>query len=139
MILLFLLLLFAAFSDLLYAKIPNALILFGISAAVAELNYRSQVSILLQRIVVFISIFIVLYIFYSCGSLGAGDIKLLQLMSLYMDLNDLLVLLLLSFSGWLVIDTLMDYAGKKSLNSKKKIRMAVPVFIGYGLWYLINI
>lgn len=135
-ILLFLLLFFAAVSDAIEAKIPNVLIIIGFITAPVLLIKEHKVDLLITGIICSLSIFCILYIFFQINLIGAGDIKLLMVMSLFLDVSTLLHILLFSLGNALPFYFVKERLTSLNTSQKRGIRMSIPIFLGYGLWYM---
>lgn len=135
-ILLFLLLFFAAVSDAIKAKIPNVLIIIGFITAPVILIKEHKAGLLFTGIVCALSIFCILYFFFQIKLIGAGDIKLLMMMALFLDVSTLLHILLFSFGNALPFYFVKERITSLNTSQKRGIRMSIPIFLGYGLWYL---
>lgn len=158
---LFLLLLLAALLDALWGKIPNWLNITGYLVGVVFTCYTLSFLDAIQRIVVSLVIFICMYLLFAIGCMGAGDVKLLMVLSMYASLKEFLVILMISFVLaaafslckmikynilWLRLALFASYL-QKCVQSRKvlpyvnsvdawqaKIHMAGPIFIGYCIW-----
>lgn len=135
-ILLFLLLFFAAISDAVETKIPNLLIIIGFVIAPVALIREHDIERLCSGIICAVSIFCILFFFFQMRLIGAGDIKLLMMMSLFLDVSMLLHILLFSFGNALPFYLIKEKFTEKTSPQKRGIRMSIPIFLGYGYWYL---
>ena len=135
-ILLFLLLFFAAVSDAIKAKIPNVVVAIGFIAAPVLLIREDKADLLITGIICSLSVFCVLYFFFQINLIGAGDIKLLMLMPLFLDMSTLLPILFFSFGNALLLYVMKENIFSQHTSQKRGIRMSIPIFLGYGLWYL---
>lgn len=68
-------------------KIPNVLILSGIFIGVIQIIWRENILLSLQQIPAMIIPILFLYPIFKIGGIGAGDIKLLSLVCLYLPLT----------------------------------------------------
>lgn len=136
-ILLFLILFCAALCDLKYLKIPNSLILLGICCSISILLVSLDFTTLVSRLLVSLIIFISLFSFFQIGILGAGDIKLLMMMSLFLSISELLQIVFISFNLTLLqLSTLSIFYHLKS-KYKETIPLAISIFWGYGFWIIV--
>ena len=134
-IVLFLLLFCAALWDMYHARIPNILIIFGALTAVFFWMSHDRET-LFRRAGVSFLIFVVLYAFFTVGRLGAGDVKLLMMLVLYIKPADFLTILFISFAGAVIFRGLMIMSGRHNYCGDMTVRLSVPLFMGYGLWYI---
>lgn len=139
LILLFLLLFFSALSDAICAKIPNVLILIGLIGSMVLRIYFRETDRMLRGMVLAAIIFSILYIFFQIGLIGAGDIKILMMMSMYLDVSNLLYILFISFGSYLPFHVVYTSYPYQKVPQKRGIRMSIPLFLGYGLWYLTTV
>ena len=78
----------AAIVDIFWLRIPNLCIIIGMCFGVAYqlgLKDASQLGFTVLRITL---VFLMLYPFYLCKGLGAGDIKLFMMMGCYLDTQE---------------------------------------------------
>ncbi len=155
-------LMIVSFVDILYYKIPNLWIGIGMAAGLL-LTAREDGMMALPKTVVFLfAIFLVFYLFYLSGGLGAGDVKLFIMLGSFLEgmtyVRCLLVAML--FAGiWAVIKIVRHREGRERLcylgryckkavvtgvldeyevdkgNKKGMIRLSIPVLISVLLLY----
>lgn len=131
-------LLIAALCDYKTSRIPNTVIISGALSAMAYCLVNKRYDRLWQGLAVAFTIFIILYVFFVIGILGAGDIKLLMMMALYLDAINLLLILFISCTCAVIVREI----GFIRIGEKyhiDRIKLSVPIFFGYGLWYLFSI
>ncbi|MCR5799675.1 MAG: prepilin peptidase [Lachnospiraceae bacterium] len=137
-VVLFLLLFCAALWDMYRARIPNILIIFGTLISVF-FWISHDMETLFKRVGVSFLIFVVLYAFFTVGGLGAGDVKLLMMLVLYIKPADFLTILFISFAGAVIFKGLMIMLGRHKYCGDMTVRLSVPLFMGYGLWYICTV
>ena len=97
---------------------------------------EDKADMLITGIICSLSVFCVLYFFFQINLIGAGDIKLLMLMPLFLDMSTLLPILFFSFGNALLLYVMKENIFSQHTSQKRGIRMSIPIFLGYGLWYL---
>lgn len=137
-ILLFMILFCAALCDLRYLKIPNGLILLGFGCSISILLLSLNFSILISRLFVSLIIFISLFSFFQIGILGAGDIKLLMMMSLFLNISELLQIVFISFNLTLLQLLVISIIYHLKSKYRETIPIAISFFWGYGFWIIVN-
>lgn len=165
-VVLFFILLLAAFTDLFWNVIPNWLNIVGYFVGIAYICFTLSYLDAVQRIGISFIIFAVFYFIFKIGCLGAGDIKLLMTASIYVDPKNFLLILLLSlflaaaisicimirqnilwtrlvlFASYLqkCIQNRVVYPYCDSEYEKQvTIHMAVPIFMGFCIWVSLKI
>lgn len=88
----------AVYMDLRSYKIPNLCILIGIISGSIMTFVSYSVVELLEAYLAMGILFIVFYPFYLLGGLGAGDIKLLMMTACFLQKEQLITYLLLTFA-----------------------------------------
>lgn len=118
-------LLFAAMLfDVLKRQIPNVLILAGVFVELMYLMLVDGIDGIFQGFVR-LGLFIpVLFLFFQCSVFGAGDLKLISIMSLVLSWGELGRWLCISVCLGLPIGILYRFRGEKSFP------FGVPLFIG---------
>lgn len=135
-ILLFTVLFCSAICDLKFRKVPNGIIILGFFSAISYLLLLSDYHHLFSRMIVSISIFIFLYLFFQIGVLGAGDIKLLMVMALFLNISELLQIIFISMSITIIQLLVLKFKSViQTLNIK--IPLANSLFWGYWLWIIL--
>jgi len=135
---LFLILFCAALCDLKYSKIPNGLIILGVCYSILILLLSFDITTLFSRFFISFIVFISLFSFFRIGILGAGDIKLLMMMSIFLNISDLLQIVFVSFSLTLVQLMVVSIFFQLSINLKRTMPLAISLFWGYGFWIVMN-
>lgn len=135
-ILLFLILFCIFICDLRFYKVPNKLLIVGTLGAITYNLYCGSFIALASNASACLFIFFSLYSFYQIGILGAGDIKLFMMMSLFLNISQLLIILLISFSITLFILIVLSITKCIKINGKSRIPLGVSVFFGYGFWFI---
>lgn len=135
-ILLFLILFCAALCDLRYLRIPNSLIILGYCCSISILLLSFDFTILISRLFISLMVFISLFSFFQIGILGAGDIKLLMVMSIFLNISDLLQIVFISFSLTLLQLLALSLFFHLQVKSKETIPLAISLFWGYGAWII---
>lgn len=157
----FFVLLTAASIDHFKGIIPNWLNLAGLIIGIGYNCYTSSYLNVILRIGISIVVFAVLYLFFMIGCIGAGDIKLIMVMCIYVGLYDFVKILLISLIVaavisvykmikyrilWFRVEIFVSYLQKCIQNrnilpyegaydsNQAIIHMAVPLFIGYCIW-----
>lgn len=146
-------LLVAAIVDIFWLRIPNLCIIVGMVLGVGYqlwLDEGSQLGYVALRVIM---VFMMLYPFYLCRGLGAGDIKLFMIMGCFLDTQEYvscLIVTMLLAGGCSVVKMvcfaqgrqrlvyLLEYCRKAALtgaidtyevdkkDSRKIIRLSVP-------------
>ncbi len=114
-----------AIDDYRRMKIDNLIILFGIISAGyfrCSLPYGDIFSLLKDAALPVV----VLFFFYCTGGLGAGDIKLISVVSLFTGFENTLYVIFFSGCAGLVLYAAVVLSGQKP----GKIRFAFPILIG---------
>ena len=150
-ILILLALVFAAFlSDLKFRKIPNIITVGGSILGLLFTIWSSAPWLIARRIVTAITVFAILYVFFKIGALGAGDIKLLMMISMYVNTADYIKIFVFSFA---VAAVMALYKIARSFIIHKRIvmyengdntkRLAIPlacaIFGGSCIWAISTI
>lgn len=86
----------AIITDMKYCKIPNLLIITGITAGLLISIANTQYSEALQSLICMAVIFVSFYPFYLLGGLGAGDIKLFMMTGCFIRNESLLSFILVT-------------------------------------------
>ncbi len=90
---------FAAFiTDLLHKKVPNRLVVTGTVVGFLFTIWSQAPFVIVKRFLGAVLIFGFLYLLYAVGTVGAGDVKLLMMISMYVDLSDYGHILILSLA-----------------------------------------
>ena len=76
----------AFLTDILRGRIPNLLIAVGFISGLVYLIADHSAAEICKRILASVLIFGLLFLFYAIGTMGAGDIKLLMMISMYVDI-----------------------------------------------------
>lgn len=121
---LFLLLAVAVYTDLQSDKIPNWLILSGLGVGIwtTDRFYKNSF--------IFISIILIFFPIFQMGALGAGDIKCLAMLSFYLTVSQMLSMLFFTFLIGTIWGMGKSIFYRTNLQKKKKIHLAVPIFLG---------
>ncbi len=131
-LILFVFLFLAAVLDYKFGRIPNRITL---SAYLTGIGYIAcfYPDMLVIRILTSIAILLLLYLFFSMSMLGAGDIKLLMMISIFMEAKILAELILIAAMFSVVTAIARTIRNKKGVVDFLKVRvhMAVPIFISY--------
>ena len=93
---LFTILIFAAFFDVKYRRIPNWLIILGFIGAVILFPVSFTTTDICSKIIAVILPFLFSYPIYKIGAVGAGDIKLICLLGFFLSLRKVFSVILLS-------------------------------------------
>lgn len=130
---LFALLVCAFLCDLKCSKIPNALIITGIFTGILYTVFSCSLEELVNRLTITILVFAVLFPFFRLKMLGAGDVKLLMVITLFMGEDEYLKLMAVSFALALIIG-LIKYVNAKRFSKRiVTVRLAVPILGGFLL------
>lgn len=130
----FLLLMTAGIYDCRYSKIPNWLTASGYLFGLVFL-YIKQPEKIVTRIMTSLIIMFMLYAFFAVGQLGAGDIKLLMMLSIYMDIQDYIRVTV----GALIVSVIIGMV-KVFINKSKThllhitVHLAIPIFASFCGW-----
>lgn len=93
--LLLLLLLLATLADLKSDRIPNGFVVLGIAiGALCSLRHGSDIW---HMVVSMLLAFLLLYPLFKIGALGAGDVKIFMMIGSFVEVKELLMVLVLSF------------------------------------------
>ena len=122
-------LLVSVFTDTIKGKIPNRLILIG--SIVGILGTHELWSQLIQAF----AVFLLLFTFFAGGVIGAGDVKCICMIGLYLE-QELYITSILSsffiaalFSVFILLQDLI-FTKSKALQRKHTIHLALPIFLG---------
>lgn len=135
-ILLFIVLFCAALCDLKYHIIPNRLLFLSSISAISILLIDFDFNIFLSRTLSSVLVFFLFFVFFQNGVLGAGDIKLLMTMCLFLNMSSLLQIIFISFSITLLQITILKLVSTGQINHTK-VPMANSLFWGYWLWTIL--
>lgn len=81
----------AAVTDYYYHRIPNKLIVAGLLVGLVRVSILTGQDGLVDCISRLLMVIISLFLFFACGMLGAGDVKLLGICTLYLTSERLLL------------------------------------------------
>lgn len=144
----------AAYMDIRFTRVKNALIIFGIAAGLAfriffaggwTENYASPLSfllrpkadiyVLLEGIAGMAVPFALLYFFYLQKLIGAGDIKLFCVLGLYMGPMSVLFCMLAAFAAACLV-SLVRIIIRRSVKEvlRERVHVAVYIFISTVFW-----
>ena len=123
-ILLFLLLAVAVFTDLRSNKIPNLLIITGLVFGIVTTDQ------FIESISVFLFIILIFFPAFKIGALGAGDIKCMAMMSFYLTRQELLWALFYAFLSAAGCSVCKIIYYRTLQIRKSKVRLAFFLFIG---------
>ena len=133
-VLLFLLLAVAVITDLYSNRIPNLLIITGTVIGIITTNH------LLESISVSIFCILIFFPAFTIGTLGAGDIKCIAMMSFYLTRQELLWALFYTFLTAAVYSVCKIMYYRSFQVRKSKVQLAffllVGAFISVGGTYL---
>lgn len=126
---LYVILLISVYTDMKKGIIPNWLMATGCVVGIITAQQR------FEKFVLVIIVFIVLFPFYAGGVLGAGDVKCLCMIGLYLEQNQFITSILSGFFVAALISfciLLKDFLLNKSkaLQQIHTIHLAGPIFIG---------
>ena len=126
---LYVILLISVYTDMKKGIIPNPLIAAGCVIGFITAHQR------FEKLVLIIVLFIVLFPFYAAGVLGAGDVKCLCMIGLYLEKNQFITSILSGFFVAALISfciLLKDFILNKSkaLEQIHTIHLAGPILIG---------
>lgn len=134
--LLFLLLFCAALCDLKYSKIPNSLILLGFSSVLSLLLIQQLYIRAIKGVFAGALIFSFLFMFYQLRILGAGDIKLLMVLPMFLSVNDFFLIIIISFSFTIIICGFLNILQSIRITTKTRLPLGISLLYGYGFWYI---
>ena len=120
--LLLLLLLLAALADFKTDRIPNGFIMLGIIIGMSGSLWHN--SALWQQAVSMLIAFLILYPLFKIGALGAGDVKVFMMIGSFLEVRELIMVLILAF----VIGAVFSLA---KLLSEHNGRERIYYFISY--------
>lgn len=126
---LYIILLISVYTDMTKGIIPNRLIAVGCVIGFIAAGQR------FEKLILVVMVFIVLFPFYAAGVLGAGDVKCLCMIGLYLEQNQFITSILSGFFVAALISfciLLKDFILNKSKALKQihTIHLAGPIFIG---------
>ena len=126
---LYVILLISVYTDMTKGMIPNWLIAVGCVIGFITAQQR------FEKLVLVIIVFIVLFPFFAAGVLGAGDVKCLCMIGLYLERNPFITSILSGFFVAALISfyiLLKDFILNKSkaIEQVHTIHLAGPIFIG---------
>lgn len=126
---LYVILLITVYTDMTKGIIPNWLIFLGCMIGIITAGQR------LEQLVLAAAIGIILFPFFAAGVLGAGDVKCLFMIGLYLEQNQYITSILSGFFIAALISffiLLKDFIFNKSkaLQQKHTIHLAGPIFLG---------
>lgn len=133
---LFLLLFWAAIFDSKSSKIPNLLILSGYLGGIIYL-FAFEIDKLLNRFILSWFVMICLYVFFTLRALGAGDIKLLMMISIYLDFRDYLYVVAGAFLLAAIVAVYKLIKDNFDVTNTY-IHLAFPIFGGFCMWEIIK-
>lgn len=137
MVYLLVILFIAAMFDLRYSRIPNLLVLILYISGVS-INIFTDISLLIPRLYSFLIIFAAFYFFYLANSIGAGDVKLLMAVALYVEVNSLIFIIAITFILAL-IKSILYIIKTLDLNLKRRTKLAPYIFLGTACSVLLNL
>lgn len=123
-ILLFLLLAVAVFTDLRSNKIPNQLIIIGLVFGITTTDQ------FIESISVFLFIILIFFPAFKIRALGAGDIKCMAMMSFYLTRQELLWALFYAFFLAAGCSVCKIFYYRTLQVRKSKVRLAFFLFLG---------
>ena len=125
----------AAGSDLRTTRISNDLLICFLSAAVSYRIILLDPQAFAEGITGLIIPFLLLWIFFRTGKMGAGDIKLFCVLGMFMGPSDILWCMLCSFvcGGAVSVMDLFVYE-KRSSAGFSKINVAVLTVPAVAMW-----
>lgn len=126
---LYVILLISVYTDMTKGIIPNWLVLSGCMIGFIIADQR------LDKVMLAAAVGIILFPFFAAGVLGAGDVKCLFMIGLYLERNQFITSILSGFFIAALISffiLLKDFIFNKSkaLQQKHTIHLAGPVFLG---------
>lgn len=130
----YLLLLIAGIFDYKHSKIPNWLTISGYIGGLLYMYHKRPESFC-ERVVVSIALLVALYVFFAIRTLGAGDIKLLMMLSIFLNIKDFIGTVVCAFliAGCMAVIKIIK---QKNINKvlKTNIHLAIPIFLGFCSW-----
>jgi len=153
-------------SDIRTGKVPNLLIRYGMVAGLLFTLWIYSVPDVLKRILAAALILALLYLFYAIGTIGAGDIKLLMMIALYVNIGDYfkIIIFIMLFAIVMAVYKMLkrrclgarimyfvsyirDCIKEKkimmyeddNLQNRLTIPMAAAIFGGYSIWMIFKI
>jgi len=120
----------------------------------------------LKRILAATLILALLYLFYAIGTIGAGDVKLLMMIAMYVNIRDYfkIIIFIMLFAAVMAVYKMLkrrclgarimyfvSYVGDcikerrlmmyedESIQNRMTIPMAAAVFGGYSVWMILKI
>lgn len=121
---LLLLLAVAVITDSRYGKIPNWLIVIGLLVGIWVAEER------LEKIAVAVLIILIFYPLFTIGALGAGDIKCIAMISLYLKTEQILATLFFIFLTAAIFSVGKIFYHHSLEQIKSKIHLALPILVG---------
>lgn len=126
---LYVILLISVYTDMTKGIIPNWLIFIGCIIGFITAGLR------LDQLMLAVVVGIILFPFFAAGVLGAGDVKCLFMIGLYLEENQYITSILSGFFIAALISfciLLKDFIFNKSkaLKQKHTIHLAGPIFLG---------
>lgn len=128
-VLIILLLSFAAYYDWKYGKVPNQLVLSMYLLGIVYLFLKDK-SYIIPRLEAFFFTFAVFYLFFLTNSIGAGDIKLFMAIALFVNLKMLIIILALTFF-FALLKSITNMLITKKWDLKKKVKLVPYVLLSY--------
>ncbi len=110
--------------DLRAGKVPNALILMGYTTGFIYVIYEKGASGIPEAVINMMIPILLFFVLFRIRALGAGDIKLFSAISLFLDQDQMLMIICLSFITGAVV-------GTARLIRKKLIMAHLKNFLNY--------
>lgn len=117
----------SVFYDVRYYRIPNALTLAGMAAGWIYQLYRAGPSGMFLAMKESSIIFIILFLFYCVHGLGAGDVKLLSALAIFLGLQ---------ISLKIIFYSLLIGAFLGLILRKQKIPFSPAILLAYIFYYI---
>lgn len=122
-------LLVSVFTDTIKGKIPNWLIIIGSIAGILNVDRP------FEQFIQAVAVFLLLFPFFAGGVIGAGDVKCICMIGLYLEQKLYITSILSSFfiaalfSLFILLQDLI-FTKSKALQRKHTIHLALPIFLG---------
>lgn len=126
--------------DIFTGKVPNRLMLMAYLLAPLFLSISYGIGTVPMHMLIAFAIGVMLFIFYLIRAIGAGDVKLMSFVCLFLSFRNAfrfiyIVLIAGAFLG--LLKMVVAYVGQRNAVSEgkmsNKIKFTIPIAIGYVL------